>query len=255
MSDEAAVGASAGYPHVTGGAQHRDRFFLGMSGALLSILLIGFAPTLYLRVFFEVPPIPLYLHVHGVVVTSWFVWLVLQASLVSIRRTDLHRQIGIAGVVLGLAIVIAGPMATLNFVPRLATNDVELEPLIKLFSWVVSLNSTMILGFVIFLSAALYLRHRPDTHKRFMLFASMSLIPPAVARISFWPIFSWAEEPPLVTVGCLLLLIPMIVRDLIAEKRLHKATVIGSFGFALAILVPLVLRNTEFVQAFVRGLA
>lgn len=255
MSEEVAIAASAGYRQAAGGAQRRDRFFLGMSGALLSILVIGFAPTLYLRMFFEVPPIPLYLHVHGVVVTSWFVWLVLQASLVSVRRTDLHRRIGMAGAGLGLAIVIAGPMATVNSIPRLATIGIELESLFLLMSWVVSLNSTMILGFMIFLSAALYLRRRPDMHKRFMLFASMSLMPPAVARISFWPIFSWSEEPPLVTVGCLLLLVPMIVHDLVAEKRLHKATVLGSVGFALVILVPLVLRHAAFMQAFVRGLA
>ena len=255
MSEEATVAASAHYANVAVRTQRRDPFFLSMSGALLLILLIGFAPTLYLRVFFEVPPIPLYLHVHGAIVTSWFVWLVFQASLVSVRRTDLHRRIGLAGIGLGVAIVIAGPMATLRSVPRLETIGVELEPIVTLISWVVSLNSGMILGFVGFLSAALLLRHRPDMHKRFMLFASMSLIPPAVARISFWPIFEWSEEPPLVTIGSLSLLIPMVAHDLVVEKRLHKATVLGGFGFVAIILAPLFLRNTDFVQAFVRGLA
>ncbi|NNC65022.1 MAG: hypothetical protein HKN84_09575 [Gammaproteobacteria bacterium] len=255
MSEEAILATSADYPRETGGVQRRDRFFLGMSATLLSILLIGFAPTLYLRVFFEAPPIPLYLHVHGIVVTSWFVWLVLQASLVHVRRTDLHRRIGLAGVGIAVAVVIAGPMATLNVAPRLVTNGVELEPLVLIISWVVSLNSTMVLGFVIFLCVALSLRRRPNMHKRFMLFASLSLIPPAVARISFWPIFSWAEEPPLVTGGCLLLLAPMIVHDLIVEKHLHTATVLGSLGFALIMLVPLAVRNAEFIQAFVRGSA
>jgi len=255
MSQEALTASTNHLYGAAAGSQRRDPFYVGMSGALLLVLLIGFSPTLYLRLFFDVPPIPLYLHVHGAVVTSWFVWLVFQASLVRLHRTNLHRQIGIAGVGLGLAIVIAGPMATRGLVPRLETIGIDLETGIQTVAWVVSLNSTMIAGFVTFLATALFLRRRPDIHKRLMLFASLSLIPPAVARISFWPIFSWAEEPPLVTGGSLLLLIPIVAHDLIKEKRLHKATVLGSLGFALVMLVPLLLRDIEAVRAFVRGLA
>ena len=39
-------------------AKNHDRFFLGMSGLLLLILLVGFSRTLYLRLFFEVPSNP-----------------------------------------------------------------------------------------------------------------------------------------------------------------------------------------------------
>ncbi len=70
----------------------RDRFFLAMSGLLLLILVVGFSRTLYLRLFFEVPPIPSYLHIHGATVTAWFVWLVVQASLVNVNRIDVHRR-------------------------------------------------------------------------------------------------------------------------------------------------------------------
>ena len=38
-------------------------------------MLVGFAATLYLRAFFDGPPILSHLYVHGVIVTGWFVWL------------------------------------------------------------------------------------------------------------------------------------------------------------------------------------
>jgi len=87
-------------------ARSRDRFFFFMSGLLLLILLVGFSRTLYLRLFFEVPPVPFYLHVHGATVTAWFVtWIAwanfhmllgfvafLATPLLLSRRTDIHKQ-------------------------------------------------------------------------------------------------------------------------------------------------------------------
>jgi len=48
-------------------------FFPIVSAGLLAALLVGFAPTLFLRSLFDVPPIPAYLYVHGIVLTTWFV--------------------------------------------------------------------------------------------------------------------------------------------------------------------------------------
>jgi hypothetical protein len=235
-------------------AQGRDKFFLSMSGALLLILLIGFSPTLYLRLFFDVPPIPFYLHVHGATVTAWFVWLVVQASLVNVNRVDVHQRIGMAGAVLGAAVVPAGLMATLQVVGRLPELGLELEGAIYFISWVIWVNFHMLLGFVGFLAVALLLRRRTDIHKRLMLLASISLIPPALARISSW--FGWVLEQEIivVTIAWLLLLIPMFVHDLIVDKRVHKATALGGLCFVLIVLAPAAIATTEFAQEFVRGL-
>ena len=48
-------------------APSRNRYFQLMPVALLLILLIGFAPTLYLRMAFDTPAIPLYLHTQSVI--------------------------------------------------------------------------------------------------------------------------------------------------------------------------------------------
>ena len=254
MTEDAVLATSERYQHAV--TQHRDRFFLGMSGALLLILLTGFTPTLYMRVLFDVPPIPIYLHVHGAVVTSWFVWLVFQATLVNIQRSDLHRRVGFAGLALATAVVIGGPMATLNFIARLsAVGVIDVERDIYFVSWVVWLNFAMILAFVIFLITALLNRRRPEIHKRLMLFASISLIPPALARVANWPAFGWVEEIPFTTAAWLFLLIPLVLHDLSVDKRLHKTTALGGVYFILTVFAPLVISGAEFAQDLVRRLA
>jgi len=122
----------------------RDRFFLSMSGLLLLILLIGFSRTLYLRLFFEVPPIPSYLHVHGATVTAWFVWLIVQASLVNVNRVDVHRRIGMLGAVIGVALIPAGLMATLQFVPRLPEIGFSFEQAPWFVTWIAWTNFHML---------------------------------------------------------------------------------------------------------------
>ena len=103
----------------------RSSFFFWLSVLLLSFLLLGFAPTLYLRAFTDPEPIPAYLHVHGIVLTSWYVWLVIQTSMVRTGRTATHRRLGVIGAVIGAAVVFAGPMATIGVVGRLRAAGVD----------------------------------------------------------------------------------------------------------------------------------
>lgn len=232
----------------------RDRFFLAMSGLLLLILLVGFSRTLYLRLFFEVPPVPAYLHVHGATVTAWFVWLIVQASLVNINRTDVHRRIGMLGAVIGVAVIPAGLMATLQLVPRLPEMGLQFEQAPWFVTWIVWANFHMLLGFVAFLATALILRRRTDIHKRLMLLATISLMPPPLARIAQNLGWMLERETLFVTVTWLLLLVPILIYDLVKARRIHSATVIGSLCFLVIVFGPILLAGTDFAQNFVRGL-
>ena len=232
----------------------RDRFFLAMSGLLLLILLVGFSRTLYLRLFFEVPPIPSYLHVHGAAVTTWFVWLIVQASLVNVNRIDVHRRIGMLGAVIGAAVIPAGLMATLQFVPRLAEIGLPFEQAPWFITWIVWANFHMLLGFVAFLATALMLRRKTDIHKRLMLLATISLMPPPLARIAQNLGWMLEQETTFVTVTWLLLLVPILIYDLATARRVHSATAIGGLCFLLVVFGPILLAGTDFAQNFVRGL-
>jgi hypothetical protein len=232
----------------------RDRFFLAMSGLLLLILLVGFSRTLYLRLFFEVPPIPSYLHVHGATVTAWFVWLIVQASLVNVNRIDVHRRIGMLGAVIGAALIPAGLMATLQFVARLPEIGLPFEQAPRFITWIVLANFHMLLGFVAFLATALILRRRTDIHKRLMLLATISLMPPPLARIAQNLGFMIEQETIFVTVTWLLLLVPILIYDVATAKRVHSATAIGGLFFLLVVFGPILIAGTDFAQNFVRGL-
>jgi len=232
----------------------RDRFFLIMSGTLLLILLVGFSRTLYLRLLFQVPPVPFYLHLHGATVTAWFVWLVVQASLVNVNRVAVHRRIGILGAVIGVALIPAGLMATLQFVPRLPEIGLPFEQAPRFITWIVWANFHMLLGFVAFLATALMLRHRTDIHKRLMLLATICLMPPPLARIAQNLGFMLEQETNFVTATWLFLLLPILIYDLVTTRRIHRATAIGGLCFLLIVFGPILISFTDVAQNFVRGM-
>ena len=70
------------------------RFFFVAHLALLIVVLVGFAPTFYLRALSERHPLPAILILHGAVLTCWFLFTVLQAWLMQMRRVRWHRRMG-----------------------------------------------------------------------------------------------------------------------------------------------------------------
>jgi len=104
---------------VAGGRRLRW-FFPVLSGVLLAVLVVGFAPSFFLRGRITITPplrlsalaqrlafgdLPLYLVVHGVVLTAWYALVLAQTCLIAAGRTDLHRRLGIAGIGVAMLIV------------------------------------------------------------------------------------------------------------------------------------------------------
>jgi hypothetical protein len=223
---------------------------------------------LYLRVFFDVPPIPAYLHVHGAILTSWFAWLVLQTSMVRSGRAATHRRLGVIGAVIAVAVVFAGPMATVGAVGRLREAGfdwdtdmsalpylgVEGIPMIRFMARVVWANFMSILVFAGLVAVALLLRRHPDTHKRLMVLASIAIVGPALARISRWPVLG-GEDSPFIPSILIALLVAMIVHDVITTRRVHKATIYGCGMLVIATIVQQRIADSEFGRAVVQMLA
>jgi hypothetical protein len=226
-----------------------------MSSALLLIVLAGFAPTLYLRAFFNVPAIPAAVWVHGLVLTAWFVAFFLQTALVAVRRTDLHRRLGWVGGGLGVAVLATSTAVTLNFVPRRVALGANLEASIAIFSEVVWLDFANLLAFTIFLSTAIVLRRHPERHKRLMLLSSISLVQPALGRIFRWPVFVGLNPTVLGLVILLLLVLALGLYDLVSRKRVHPVTLLGgSFLMGAKLISIFVIATSEAGRSFVRGL-
>ncbi len=237
-------------------ARSRDRFFISMAVSLLLLLVAGFIPTLFLRGAFEVPPIPGYLHVHGALMTSWFVWIVVQTSLIAQSRTDVHRRIGLFGLLIGAGVVVGGLMATLNVVSRLVEMGVDLDELMFFASWVVWGNFASLVAFSIFVGTAIVFRTKPETHKRLMLLATLSIIGPVLARIALWPIFaSWIDEISFVTAGSLILLAVVVVHDVVKNSRVQRVTAVGASYAVANVFAPLAISTTGIGNSLIRALA
>ena len=111
--------------------------------------------------------------------------------------------------------------------------------------------------FAIFIAVALLLRRRPETHKRLMLLASISIIHPAMARVVRWPASAVGLDQITVSfAGVLLLILAIAVYDLVSRKRLHLATLLGGASYALIKVVSIfVIASSDIGRSLVRGLA
>jgi len=231
-----------------------DRYFLYAAATLLALLVIGFSPTLFLKTVFDTPELPIHLHLHGAVITLWFVWLLSQASLVALKRTNAHRRLGKIAAVFGFAVIPAGISATLGMVGRARTAGADIEGNVGIFSSIVWGNLFSLVTFFSFLVFAIYFRRRPDIHKRLMLFASFVIMGPVFARISFWPMFSSIGEIPFIVAGILTMMGTLFIHDLVKMRRIHAATAIGGLCLVLSVVLSQLFSGIEFAQNFVRGL-
>jgi hypothetical protein len=200
------------------------RFYLGMAIAILAIMFAGFAPTFYLRGLVppyshHMPMSPLVL-LHGLLFTLWLILFMSQVSLVSARRPDIHRKLGIAGFAMLPAMVIVGFLAAIGGVAR-HSGPPEFSPLTWLA--VPLLDIPVFTGLI---GAALYCRRNPQVHKRLMLCALISLTPPGTARLPW--LQTYMSFPVVVIGGQMLLLAALAMWDLKSRGRVHPVTMIAT---------------------------
>lgn len=234
------------------------RFFVWMAAAMAAATFAGFARTYYLAGLHDAPT-PLltpWIHVHGGLCTAWIVMLIAQTQLIAIGRREVHKLLGIAGVVVAAATVLTGFYVALHSHRRVhtaATADTLQDPYVFL---IFPFSSVTL--FAVFVALGFLKRRNADAHKRLMLLATANLIVPALARISAQVTsqLGIAGLPPVVGAVILLngFLIAMIAYDLNTRARLHPVTL---WGCALVLLTePLrfVVGFSEPWQAFARML-
>lgn len=200
------------------------RFAVTFAAAMLAVNLIGFGPTLYLRAFFDAPPLPPYLYLHGALGTAWFALVVVQTGLVASHRVSAHRQLGWVAVAIAVGVLISGLYTSTNMVPRNAALGLTSEADIRLYSAVTAADiaGSIVFSTLVMLGAAL--RRRADVHKRLMLIASLSILGPAASRIASW----FGELPnamiPAITFS---FVVALLVHDIRERRRPHLATVLA----------------------------
>lgn len=191
--------------------------------ACATIALSGFARTYYLKFLFETPALPALINVHGLIMSSWCILFLVQAYLVATHRVRLHRRLGILGAAVAALVVAMGTYITIEATAREVRSHV-----VRQFHFLFGLNLVNLLVFAIFVASALTLRSRPEFHKRLMLMATISILAPAVARITL--LFTHKSMSQILAFDFCVLV--FVFADTIRHRRLHPA-----FGWGSALLI------------------
>ena len=218
-------------------------FFCGMSVLLALVVLIGFARTYFLAGLFHARPLPSpIVHIHAAVFTSWIALLVLQTSLAASGRADIHRRLGVAGLVLAPGIVTLGILVANEMLRRLwAVPGFDADAI-----YAVALSE--VLGFAVPVTLAFRLRRNPAFHKRLVLIGTIAMMTAGFGR---WPVHFLLHKPlpaMMATFGLLLLL---ALYDLLAMRRIHIATALGGTWVVFIELTAIAIGHTSEWQSLV----
>jgi hypothetical protein len=150
-------------------------------------------------------------------------------------------------VILAVALVLTTLLVIVRGVPRTLLLGVPQGQLPLLL--VGDIGALVIFGGLV--AAAVYLRGRPDSHKRLMLLASVAIVVPAISR---WP--GAAEYLPIsLMVPQLLLLLAPIVYDLVRLRRVHPATGWGVAFYLLGSVLSTAAAMSPLGQSFIRAIS
>ncbi len=208
-----------------------NRFFLGAGIATIALVLWGFARTYYLKGFFDSPVLPVRLHVHGAVMTLWIVTFFAQTCLIRAHRLDIHKRLGMFGVLIAVGVLILGTTTTIQAAAR-EVNAHSSDAIPRVV--VLGLELVQMMLFAGFVAAAIWWRKRRDTHKRLMLLATLCLLPSPISRLPF------AQANLTILLLFNAAVVAFVAADALVKRRLHPAfawgalTLIASISLAYA---------------------
>jgi len=228
----------------------RDRFFVAFASSMLLTVLAGFARTFFARSqlgtldLLGTTELPVHLHVHGIILTAWFVLFLAQTLLVATRRTAVHRRLGIAGIVLAALVVVSGLITVAESVPRATLAKLPVEGL----GPVVFGNTATLAAFAICFLRGVLSRSDPAVHRRMMAIASASITVQAGTRVGeLFGLSPFALGLPTLVA----FLLAIVAYDLAAERRVHPATMWGCIVAIVCFATFAILGNSPFGDAIV----
>jgi len=213
-----------------------DRWiYVFMAVLFIATVLAGFIPDAS-RMLANVaagnrPPLPPILHIHAVLMGSWLTLLLLQAVLMATGRRSFRLQLGLLGMVLAPAMVIAGfvliPTMDGQIVDGIRHGPPEaaaqLKAILPLVMNIMLIQMRAGLVFAVLVAVALKLRQSDsETHKRLLFLATAAPLPAATDRITWLPSTmpgaAWTVE-----LWPLAVLAPLILWDLYRQRAVHRA--------------------------------
>lgn len=188
------------------------------------------------------------IHIHGALLMTWMLLLIVQPLLIHTGRAKLHRTIGKSSWVLGPLIIISLFLIGRGGYARGLEANATVEEMLGF----IVLDMRGFLSFAIFWALAMITRKTPDSHMRYMIATGILAIGPGVGRglgsgfgINIYDALTITDVLDLIIVGILL-------GFDIYHKKNYKP-------FLIVFLVLLVgsvlwqLRDTTFWQTFAKN--
>lgn len=223
-----------------------DRWiYVFMAAMLITVVLIGFIPDSLGKIAAvqagERPPFPFAMHVHAVLMGSWMLLLLTQTTLMATGRKQGHLQLGVLGMILAPALVVAGVVLVPTNMQSMAKfgegGSVEIQVMVQGFlhdmTNIALIQLRVAICFLVLVFLALRARKRDnDLHKRLIILASIVPMPAALDRITFL-YNSMPASPLTVDLWPLFCIAPMFLWDLYRKGTIHRA-----YWIYAALMVP-----------------
>jgi hypothetical protein len=237
-------------------SSHARYFYFYMALSCIAVAFLGFAPTYWVPMATgSFPSMPV-IHFHGMLFFAWTLYFAFQTWLAASGRVARHRTIGMIGVSLATAMTIFGFLAAVNAMKRsaaLGLTDAGIA-----FA-IVPLSG--ILFFAVVFSLAIANTRQPETHKRLMLLAGISILDAAVAR---WFLTFLAPAgppgPPPVEITIIpalvayLLLVPAMIFDWRRQGHPHPVYIYGGIALLAVKLLNWPISITPAWHVFAGGI-
>ena len=216
MASASGSTVSTALPRKVPGRRFDHLFFASIAVLLAAAVFAGFARTYYLAGVFGAPLPSLTIHLHGAAYSLWIVLFVTQTALVSARRLDLHRRLGIAAFIWACVMIVLGVLAATDALVR-GAGPPGRDP--RSF-FIVPIGDMLIFTTLIYFS--FQNRTNPTVHKRLLVIATVGL---SVAAINRWPFLVHHHNGAPYSYTFLLLI---ALYDLWSTHRLYACTLWGS---------------------------
>lgn len=219
------------------------RLYLAAAILFPIVVLIGFGRTYYLKFAFGNPPLQsLLVHLHGLVMSLWVGFFIVQVWLIRTKNHKTHMKMGMLGIALAIVVIFVGFFTGASAVKYVSSSFPPDVPPLSFFA--VPFFDMVV--FTILFGAAIWRRKVPADHKRLMLLTVLNFLSPAIARIpTATGNVASTFGLPVVLGAPIILGIGLFIYDTWRNRKLNKAFLIGLLVLIVSEPLRIVISTTD----------
>lgn len=226
----------------------RERSFWQKIALGLAIFIVfGFA-QFAARGFVQPAKVPLYVHLHGIVMLTWLALMVVQPTLVQRGNAALHKRLGWIGAALAVLVVLLGSFVGIKSLQNGTQPPFFTQP------YFLALTQSGVIAFAGLVGFAIIRRRQTEWHRRLLVGAMIALMEPALGRLLPMPlIMPWGEWLALVIQLAVLAIV--MRHDRKTMGAIHPATLIAGLVITAHHIIVETLAVMPFWQVFAAKVA